>query len=64
MENLMVRERAKKQKVSLWRIANEIGISEPTITRWLRVPLSQQKEKLILDAISKLSREGQNDGIA
>lgn len=46
MENLMVRERAKKQKVSLWRIANEIGISEPTITRWLRVPLSQQKEKL------------------
>ena len=53
MENLMVRERAKKQKVSLWRIANEIGI-----TRWLRVPLSQQKEKLILDAISKLSREG------
>lgn len=58
MENLMVRERDKKQKVSLWRIANEIGISEPTITRWLRVPLSQQKEKLILDAISKLSREG------
>ena len=58
MENLMVREMAKKQKVSLWRIANEIGISEPTITRWLRVPLSQQKEKLILDAISKLSREG------
>ena len=58
MENLMVRERAKKQKVSLWGIANEIGISEPTITRWLRVPLSQQKEKLILDAISKLSREG------
>ena len=58
MENLMVRERAKKQKVSLWRIAHEIGISEPTITRWLRVPLSQQKEKLILDAISKLSREG------
>lgn len=58
MENLMVRERAKKQKVSLWRIANEIGINEPTITRWLRVPLSQQKEKLILDAISKLSREG------
>ena len=58
MENLMVRERAKKQKVSLWRIATEIGISEPTITRWLRVPLSQQKEKLILDAISKLSREG------
>ena len=58
MENLMVRERAKKQKVSLWRIANEIGISEPTITRWLRVPLSQKKEKLILDAISKLSREG------
>ena len=58
MENLMVRERAKKQKVSLLRIANEIGISEPTITRWLRVPLSQQKEKLILDAISKLSREG------
>mgnify|MGYP001038097754 CR=1 FL=1 len=46
MENLMVRERAKKQKVSLWRIANEIGISEPTITRWLRVPFLSRKRNL------------------
>lgn len=48
MENLSLRQRAKSAGIPLWKIASCIGISEPTITRWLRVPLSCSKEKLIV----------------
>ena len=57
MENLSLRQRAKSAGIPFWKIASCIGISEPTITRWLRVPLSCSKEKLILEAISKLEKE-------
>lgn len=57
MENLSLRQRAKSAGIPLWKIASCIGIREPTITRWLRVPLSCSKEKLILEAISKLEKE-------
>lgn len=57
MENLSLRQRAKSAGIPLWKIASYIGVSEPTITRWLRVPLSCSKEKLILEAISMLEKE-------
>ena len=57
MENLSLRQRAKSAGIPLWKIASCIGISEPTITRWLRVPLSCSKVKRILEAISKLEKE-------
>lgn len=57
MENTEIRRMAKAAGIPFWRIAAAIGISEPTITRWLRVPLSCSKEKLILEAISKLEKE-------
>ena len=57
MENLSLRQRAKSAGIPLWKIASYIGVSEPTITRWLRVPLSCSKEKFILEAISKLEKE-------
>ena len=57
MENLSLRQRAKSAGIPLWMIASYIGVSEHKITRWLRVPLSCSKEKLILEAISKLEKE-------
>lgn len=56
-KNQNVREYAKKKGVRLWQIASQIGISEPTITRWMRVDLSSEKEKRILDAIDQISTE-------
>ena len=58
MENLFLRQRAKKEGIPLWKIAASIGISEPTFTRWLRFPLSEDKERQVFEAISKLEREG------
>lgn len=55
--NEHIRQAAKKAKVSLWEVAAELGISEPTIIRWLRFPLPEDKEQRIMAAIKKLERE-------
>ena len=57
MENMGIRRAARVAGIPLWRIAATIGISEPTLTRWLRFPLSADKERLISGAISKLEKE-------
>ena len=56
--NQKIRDRAKAAGVRHWEIAEYMGISEPTIMRWLRVPLSPEREKAILEAIKALTKEG------
>lgn len=55
--NQKVREQAQKKRVKHWQIAERLGISEPTIMRWLRVPLTEEREKAILAAINELGKE-------
>ena len=55
--NVKVRELAKQVGVKHWQIAEHLGISEPTIVRWLRTPLSPEREKMIMDAISAIKKE-------
>lgn len=56
-ENQEVRRAAKSAGVPLWKIAAAIGISEPTIIRWLRFPLPAEKEKRVMETISMLAQE-------
>ena len=56
-ENHGVRDRAKAAKVPLWKIAAEIQVSEPTLTRWLRFPLPAEKEQRILAAIATIAEK-------
>lgn len=56
-ENQTVRRAARVAGVPLWRVAAAIGVSEPTLTRWLRVPLPEDKERRIMTAISALEQE-------
>jgi hypothetical protein len=56
-ENRSVRERAKEAGIKHWQIALSLGVSEQTFMRWLRVPLSQDREHQILEAIDALSEE-------
>lgn len=56
-ENQEVRRAARIAGVPLWRVAAAIGVSEPTLTRWLRVPLSEDRESRIMAAIAALERE-------
>ena len=56
VENAKVRVAARIAGVPLWKIAKQIGISEPTLTRWLRIPLSAEREMLIMTAIENLAK--------
>ena len=56
-ENQDVRCAARSAGIPLWRVAMAIGVSEPTLTRWLRVPLPEDKEGRIMKAIAELEKE-------
>lgn len=52
-----VRRAARAAGVPLWRIAAELQVSEPTLTRWLRTPLPDDKHDKIMMVIPALERE-------
>ena len=53
--NETVRRAARIAGVPLWKIALQVGISEATLTRWMRVPLSDEREQRLLTAIFALT---------
>ena len=55
--NQTIRDVAKRKGIKHWQIAEYLGISEPTIVRWLRVNLSPERKKAILDAIEAIAKE-------
>lgn len=55
--NEAVRRAARVADVPLWQIAAKIGVSQPTMTRWLRFPLPSEKEDRIMQAIKELALE-------
>lgn len=59
--NQGIRLVARGAGVPLWRVAQKMGISEPTLSRWLRVPLSPERESRIMDALLALEKEVSSD---
>lgn len=57
MRNHEIRERAKEQGVKFWEIGMAMGISEATVTRWLRVELDNEKKAAMMEAIEKIANE-------
>ena len=57
MKNDLIRKAARWNGVTLWQIAQKLNVSEPTLTRWLRVPLSPEREQKIMDAIEAVKKE-------
>ena len=57
MVNKEVRKSARIANVPMWKVAYALGISEPTIFRWLRSELPAEKKRAMLEAIDKLSKE-------
>ncbi len=47
-QNERIRKAAKSNRVPFWEIADALGISEPTFTRWMRKPLSAEMEERIM----------------
>lgn len=57
--NIDIRQTAKMKKVSFWKIAKHLGISEPTFTRWMRDELPEEKKERIITAIEELAKSEQ-----
>ncbi len=52
-----IKKIVKESKIPQWRIAEEIGVSEFTLIRWLRIPekLEEKRTIQISEAVKKLS---------
>ena len=59
MPNEDVRLLAKGAGVTLWKIADCIGVSEATLTRILRKPLDSEKKEEIIRAIETIKEKRQ-----
>ena len=60
MENFTIRTEARKASIPLWKVAHTMGISEATMTRKLRTPLSAEEEENIIRIIHCLKEETVN----
>lgn len=49
-----VREKMRVAGVKQWMVADAIGISEPTLCRWMRKPLDHEKKEKVMGAIIRL----------
>jgi transposase len=52
-----IKKIVKESKIPQWKIAAEVGVSEFTLIRWLRMPekLEEQRTTQISEAVKKLS---------
>lgn len=51
--NQEIREALQNKGMKQWELANMLGISEFTLTRWLRKELTEDKKELLLKAINE-----------
>ena len=57
MNRKEVMERLKYCSAKLWQLADAVGVSEPTITRWLRRPLEGERLLRVITALEQLEKE-------
>jgi hypothetical protein len=57
MQNVEIREKAAKNNVYLWRIADKIGITDCHFSRRLRHEFPQEEKEKILAIIDELAKE-------
>lgn len=55
MSNAIIRTTAKTAGVPLWKVANEMFVSEATMTRKLRKELPANEQHRILEVIARIA---------
>lgn len=53
--NEEIRKKIKDNGIFQWEVAEALGVSEVTLIRWLRVPVSDTKKEELVHAISEVS---------
>lgn len=49
----------KAAGIRLWQIANEIGVSEATITRLLRVEIDEETKRQLVQAAQRIQKRNE-----
>ena len=57
MGNTALKQEMREAKVRQWQIADELGVCEMTLVRWLRHELPEEKKAYIRSIIAKLKEE-------
>ena len=58
LENIELRLYARKHQVPLWRVAKELGISEPTLYIRLRGEMGAEETARFTRAVDTLAKDG------
>lgn len=57
MNNLFIRQEAKRSGVALWEVAEALGVADSTLYRQLRRELPAEKQKKALAAIQAIAAQ-------
>lgn len=57
MNNLLIRQEAKRAGVALWEVADALGVSDSTLYRQLRRELPAEKREKALSAIRAIAAQ-------
>lgn len=55
--NIDIRSKLFLEKIPQWALAKQLGISESTMTRWLRSELPKEWKQLLFKAIDEIATE-------
>ena len=55
MQNMDIRISARMAQIPLWQLAKQLNISEPTLYRHLREPLTDEERKSYFDALNQIT---------
>ena len=57
MNNLLIRQEAKRSGVALWEVAEALGVADSTLYRQLRRELPAEKQKKALAVIRAIAAQ-------
>lgn len=57
MNNLLIRQEAKRSGVALWEVAETLGVADSTLYRHLRRELPAEEQKKVLAAIRNIAAQ-------
>lgn len=55
-QNQEVRKQIGLSRLKMWEVAQKIGISDSTFSKWLRIPLNDERRKRVEKAIDELTK--------
>ncbi len=60
--NEIMKQKAAGSRVYLWEIAAELGVSDATLSRWLRTEFDKERREAFLEAVDNVKRKrGETD---